>query len=415
MNIFESLKIALNSLASNKLRSFLTMLGIIIGVGSVIALQSIGEGVVNQEQERVRANGSNLITIGEVRQKVGGVTLSTGNSSLTLEDSAALANQALVTKALAVAPEYRSGGQIVAGSKNTFGEAVGTTEAYTAVRDLSLASGNWFSDDDVNQSREVMVLGATVAKDLFDEDDPVGKSISINRVSFTVVGVLKAKGGNGFGSVDNQVYLPVTTAQKRLFGFRPAGATRVGKTVTDIVAKATDTASVDKLISEVTEVLRERHNIEPGQSDDFEIQNQQDLLKAAKDQAATFTIFLIVIASISLFVGGIGIMNIMLVTVTERTREIGIRKAVGARSFDILMQFLIESVSICFVGGLIGVGFGLIASFVLAKTIPDFPTLVQPSIVVIAVAVAVVVGLFFGIYPARRASKLNPIDALRYE
>ncbi|HEX2915362.1 MAG TPA: ABC transporter permease [Chloroflexia bacterium] len=415
MNLLESFKIALSSLASNKLRALLTMLGIIIGVGAVIALQSIGAGVVDASQKRLTQNGTNLITIQPATQTVGGVAQQTTNSNLTYEDALAMQDQTRITKALAVAPEYRSGGQLVYNSRNTFGQAVGTTEDYPAVRDLTVADGDWFTTSDVDQTKPVVVLGATVATELFDQDEPVGKNVRLNRVQFTVVGVLAAKGGTGFGSLDNQIYVPISAAQKMLFGRRQQGATSTGSPVTSIVAKAVDQDSVDQLISQITDLLRERHKISGGQQDDFQVVNQQDLLQAAKDQAATYTIFLLVIASISLFVGGIGIMNIMLVTVTERTREIGIRKAIGAKPFDILLQFMIESITICLMGGLIGVVLGVAAALIVGNTVPQLPTLISPSIVVIAVAFAVAVGLFFGIYPARRASKLNPIDALRYE
>lgn len=415
MNLIESFKIALTSLASNKLRSLLTMLGIIIGVASVIALQSIGEGVVDSSQKRLQQNGTNLITVQPTGQSVGGITINSQNFNLTMEDAEAMADQDRVTKALAVAPEYRSGGQLVYQSKNTFGQAVGTTEPYPQVRDLVVASGEWFTQNDVDQSKQVAVLGAQVAKDVFEGDDPIGKVVRLNRVQFTIVGVLASRGGTGFGSLDSQIYVPITTAQKRLFGVRQAGATGTTRPVNAIVAKAVDQNSVDKLITEINDLLRERHRIQTGQSDDFQVVNQQDLLQAAKDNAAVYTIFLFVIASISLFVGGIGIMNIMLVTVTERTREIGIRKAIGAKPFDILLQFIIESISICFVGGLIGAGFGVIASLLVNQFVPELPTLLSGPTIVISVGFAVAVGLFFGIYPARRASRLNPIDALRYE
>ncbi len=415
MNFLESFKIAISSLASNKLRSLLTMLGIIIGVGAVIALQSIGEGVVDSSTKRLTQNGTNLITIRPGAQSAGGIVQSTSNANLTVEDALDLADPARVADALAVAPEYQSGGQLVYNSKNTFGQAVGTTENYPAVRDLIVSEGDWFTVSDVDQNKQVAILGAQVAKDLFDTDDPLNKSIRLNRVQFQVVGVLAARGGTGFGSIDSQLFVPITTAQQKLFGQRQQGATGTGKSVSSIVAKASDPNKVERTISQITDVLRERHKISGSQQDDFQVINQQDLLQAAKDQAATYTIFLLVIASISLFVGGIGIMNIMLVTVTERTREIGIRKAIGAKPLDIMAQFMIESVSICFVGGLIGVVMGIAASIIVGKTVPELPTLISPSIVVIAVVFAVAVGLFFGIYPARRASKLNPIDALRYE
>jgi putative ABC transport system permease protein len=417
MNILESMKIALTSLASNKLRAFLTMLGIIIGVGSVITLSSIGAGVVDKSLQQIARNGTNLVTIQAASQSSGGVRLQTQNTNLTLEDAEAVADQTRVTKAAAVAPEYQSGGQLVYNSKNTFGQAVGTTAAYPEVRDWALAQGEWFTDSDVTQSKTVIVLGATVASDLFGTDTSaaINQTVQLNRIKFTVVGVMSAKGGTGFGSLDSQVYVPITTAQKRLFGMRGPGSTSTGKTVNSIVVKAADSGSVDQLISQITDLLRERHKISTGQSDDFQITNQQDLLQTAKDQQATYTIFLLVIASISLFVGGIGIMNIMLVTVTERTREIGIRKAIGAKPLDILLQFMIESVTICLLGGLIGVVLGVIASLIVGNTVSSLPTLLNLSTIIIAVAFAVAVGLFFGIYPARRASKLNPIDALRYE
>jgi putative ABC transport system permease protein len=416
MNILESMKIALSSLASNKLRAFLTMLGIIIGVGSVITLSSIGAGVVDKSLQQIERNGTNLITIQPASQSSGGVVLQTQNANLTLEDAEAIADQSRVTAAAAVAPEYRSGGQLVAGSKNTFGQAVGTTAAYPDVRDWTVAQGDWFTDNDVTQAKSVIVLGDTVATTLFgDAASAINQSVQLNRTKFTVVGVMSVKGGTGFGSLDTQVYLPITTAQQKLFGPRGPGATSTGKTVNSIVVKATSTDNVNLVISQITDLLRERHKIATGQTDDFQITNQQDLLQTAKDQQATYTIFLLVIASISLFVGGIGIMNIMLVTVTERTREIGIRKAIGAKPFDILIQFMIESVTICLMGGLIGVVIGVVCSVIVGNTVSSLPTLLNVSTIVIAVGFAVAVGLFFGIYPARRASKLNPIDALRYE
>jgi putative ABC transport system permease protein len=415
MNPTELFRLAIRALGANKLRSVLTMLGIIIGVGAVIALQSIGEGVVASSMARLTANGTNLITITPGNTSSGGVATSTAAATLTLEDAEAMEDTTRITAASAVAPELQSAGQLVNGSTNTVGRIIGTSSEYPQVRDLTVAEGDWFDDTDYNQSKTVVVLGATVATTLFPADDPINKTIKINRMNFTVVGVMAAKGGTGFGSVDGQVYIPLTTVEQKLAGKRQQGLSGTGHTVSDIVAKATSNDNVDLLISQVKDLLDERHKISGTQSDDFTIVNQQDLLQTAKDQAATYTIFLLVIASISLFVGGIGIMNIMLVTVTERTREIGIRKAIGAKPFDILIQFMIESISICLVGGLIGVVLGVISSLIVNATIPTLPTQLSVSVILIAVGFAVAVGLFFGIYPARRASKLNPIDALRYD
>ncbi len=412
MNILETFRIALSSLLSNKMRSLLTMLGIIIGVASVIALQSIGQGTIDTAQKKLQQAGTNLVTVSPNSQSFGGIVLNSSNTNLTLEDADAMQDTNRITKASAVSAEVQAGGQIVAGSKNTFGLAIGTTQDWLNVRDATLASGEWFTEADVSSSRSVAVLGSQVATTLFGEEDAVGKTIRVNRISFTVVAVMNPKGGTGFGSLDSQIYVPITTAQKRLSGFRPGGSSGTGKTVSNIIAKATDPDSVDLLISQMTDLLRERHKIN-GTNDDFKIVNQQDQLQAAKDQQATYNTFLIVIASISLFVGGIGIMNIMLVTVTERTREIGIRKAIGAKPFDILFQFMIESITICFVGGLIGVVVGIGASYIVDIIYQH--TVLSTPIIIIAVGFAVIVGLFFGIYPARRASRLNPIDALRYE
>ena len=413
MSIFDNVKMALASLVANKLRSLLTMLGIIIGVASVIALQAIGQGTVDTAQKSLEKTGTNLITISPSNQSVGGIAQSTTNNNLTVEDATALEDTSRVGKASGVSPENQSGGQFVAGSKNSFGATIGTTAGYLAVHDATLVAGDWFTDADVTGARSVVVLGATQATSLFDDaQSAVGKTMQIQRNFFTIVGVLAPKGGTGFGSIDSQVFIPITTSQRRVTGFRPGGATTTGKTVSQIVLKASDQNSVDDLITQVTDVLRERHKIQ-GSNDDFQIVNQQDLLQQAKDQQATFNTFLLIIASISLFVGGLGIMNIMLVTVTERTREIGIRKALGATHWTILSQFMFESVTLCFVGGLIGVVFGVVAAIIMDSYYQH--TVVSLPIVGVAVAFAVAVGLFFGIYPARRAALLNPIDALRYE
>ncbi len=322
-----------------------------------------------------------------------------------------MATDPRITTATAVAPEFDSGGQIVAGSNNSLSRIVGTTVSWPRVSDHPLTSGEWFSEDDITNNRTVVVLGSKQAEGLFPAGDAVGQKIRINRVSFTVIGVLKAKGGNAFGSVDDRVYIPITTAQTKLFGPRGEGALGTGKTVSRIVMKAKNSDSVEKLIAQATDLLRERHKIQL--EDDFQISNQQEQLQAARDQQNTLNTFLIFIASISLFVGGIGIMNIMLVTVTERTREIGIRKALGATPLNIMGQFLIESITLCLIGGIIGVILGVAASRVVNEVFVR--TALSLPVILMAVGFAIGVGLFFGLYPARRAARLSPIEALRYE
>jgi putative ABC transport system permease protein len=412
MSILELIKMSLVSLLNNKLRSALTMLGIVIGVGSVIALQSIGEGTIQDALASVQRAGANLITVSPTNQSFLGIVQSGTKQTLTLEDYEAMTSDSRITAAVAVTPEYDGGGQIVYNSTNSFGLVVGTTDSYPTVRDQTLAYGEWFTQSDVDSNKMVVVLGSNQAKTLFPDGDAVGKTIRINRTAFSVIGVMNAKGGTGFGSVDDQAYMPISTAQTRLLGPRGEGALGTGKSVSRIVLKARDQGSVEKLIGEATDLLRERHKIQGG-SDDFSVTNQQDQLQSARDQQNTLNIFLIVIASISLFVGGIGIMNIMLVTVTERTREIGIRKAIGAKPGDILLQFMIESITLCLVGGLIGVGLGIVSAQIVNATF--IRTVISFQVTLMAIGFAVVVGLFFGIYPARRASRLNPIDALRYE
>jgi putative ABC transport system permease protein len=407
----ESVRSSLDSLGANIMRTALTMLGIIIGVGAVVALLAIGNGVVATAIERVERNGTNLVTIQGANQVSAGVATGNLQNTLTLEDAQALAEPGAVPDALAISPEVNRGGQITANGKNTFGGMVGCWPTYPDVHGYSPAQGDWFSDADVSSNATVVALGANIATALFADSNPVGQSVRLNGRAFRVVAVMEVKGGNGFGSRDNQVYVPITAAFSQLTGGRqqPLGA---GKNVNTIAVKATSPDTVDKAISEINDVLAARHRTRTGQAD-WQVTNQADQIQAAKETQRTYQIFLLVIASISLLVGGIGIMNIMLVSVTERTREIGIRKAVGAREKDILTQFITEAVMIGLLGALAGVGVGLLAAWIVDMTWER--TIVSPQSVVIAVAFATATGLFFGVYPARRAARLKPIDALRYE
>ena len=304
------------------------------------------------------------------------------------------------------------GGQITANGKNAFGAAIGVWPSYVDVHGYNVASGSFIADSDVTGNQAVVALGATIANTLFPGVDPTGQTIRLSGNTFKVIGVMEAKGGNGFGSLDSQVYIPITTAMAKLTGGRGGAPTGSGKVVSTIYVKSTSADTVDKAISEANTVLGGLHKTKTGAAD-WSVTNQQDQLQAAKDTQKTYQIFLFVIASISLLVGGIGIMNIMLVSVTERTREIGIRKAIGAKKKDILMQFVTEAVLMSLIGALTGVVLGVVASYLVARFYQ--PTLVSIQSIFIAVGFAVVTGLFFGVYPAQRAASLKPIDALRYE
>jgi len=415
MRIRQNLSIAWDGIRANKLRSTLTMLGMIIGVAAVIVLMSIGSGTQASVTSRISSLGSNLVfvrpggapTQGNVRQAQG------SSASLTYEDALALAEPGAVLGAVAVAPEVGTRQQMVAGNLNTNTAIRGVDEAYLEVRNYEIAEGEFFTATQISTRTLVVVLGSNVANTLFPEGDPVGQNVRINRLQFRVVGTLVSKGGSGFGNEDDVALVPITTSLTRLSQQRTNQGQR---SVSTINIKAENDKSVALVKESVAAILRERHRIQG--EDDFTVTSQEDTLATLNQVTGVMTAFLGSIAGISLLVGGIGIMNIMLVSVTERTREIGIRKAVGAKRRDILAQFLVEATMMSLVGGGVGLGAGvLISRLVNGVQLNNQPlqTVVSPDIALLSITVSAAVGLFFGIYPALQASKLNPIQALRYE
>ena len=413
MNIFQNIVEALESLSGNKLRSILTVLGIVIGVAAVIAMLSIGRGAQASITSQIESIGTNLVYVypGAIRQ--GGVSSAQGVAgTLTLDDASALAG---VPGVEAVAPEADGRAQIAYLGQNTNSRLIGATPSYQDVHSLTIADGAFISDSNQVAHSSVIVLGSAVAETLFGSTaGVVGQSVRVNGQPYRVIGVLTSKGGTGFLNQDDQVIVPLSTAQTRLVGqsrFRGASV------INQISVKAANSNIVPQVITQVTEVMRQRHNTVQG-TDDFSVSSQQDVLGAITQVTNTLTIFLGGIAGISLMVGGIGIMNIMLTTVTERTREIGLRKAVGAKRKDILVQFLIESAVLSVLGGLIGVAVGWIIARLIGQVQlggNSIKPVVGLDSVLLATLFSLAVGLFFGIYPATRAARLQPVEALRYE
>jgi putative ABC transport system permease protein len=411
MNVIESIRIALRSLSANKLRSSLTMLGIIIGVAAVIALMSIGRGAQASITSQVNSIGTNLLYIRPGAQQQGGVKAAEGSAqSLTRADGEALVG---IPNVVAVAPQIDGFAQVAYLGNNSNSRVIGTTPEYIDVMNANVASGEFINASQVTGRSAVVVLGSQSASDLFQGADPIGQSVRINGQNYRVIGVMESKGGSGFMNQDTQIFMPITTAGTRLLG---NNRFRGGDVVSTINVKISDSNVQDSVVQDISAVLRERHRVQF--QDDFSIQSQQDLLNTINQVTGTFTIFLGGIAGISLIVGGIGIMNIMLVSVTERTREIGIRKAIGARKRDILAQFLTEAIVLSLAGGIIGIIIGaLIARGIsgIQMGTSSISAVVDPDAVLLAVLFSAGIGLFFGSYPANRAASLHPIDALRYE
>jgi putative ABC transport system permease protein len=406
--IGSAFRVSLRALWVNKMRSALTMLGIVIGVAAVIAMLAVGNGATRMIGQQMASMGSNLLMVVPGSSTSGGVrfgagtqtTLSTADAEAILRECPAVAD---------VAPIHNGNAQIVYGHQNWSTQISGTTPGFLVVRDWSLSAGRPFSDQDVRNSGKVCILGQTVVDNLFGGEDPLGQVVRIKKIPFSVVGVLAPKGQAAFGQdQDDFVLVPVTTAQKRLFGTAFPGMVRM------IMVKAKSEADLDPAQTQIESLLNQRHRIGPKADPDFTVRNLTQMMESAQQAAGVMSLLLGAIAGVSLLVGGIGIMNIMLVSVTERTREIGIRMAVGARTWDIRTQFLIEALTLSLMGGAIGIVLGSAGGAVINKT-SGWPVAVSSLSVILAFGFSAAVGIFFGFYPAWKASRLNPIEALRYE
>jgi putative ABC transport system permease protein len=396
---------AFKALTRNKMRSTLTVLGIAIGIGAVICVVAIGRAGSEQVQEQMNNLGDNFVQIEAGSRAPSGIRSgSHGTKTLLASDGDAILRQVKLIKL--ISPQVDASAAVIYGNKNWNTNYRGVATSYFQIKRWGVSQGAIFSDADVERAADVCVIGATIRDQLFGAEDPIGKVIRVKTTPCQVVGVLVARGQSGFGrDQDDTLMLPYTTAQKKLKGI---------SWVDDLLGSAVSTDSINPAIDQITVLLRERHHIRAGQEDDFNIRRPDEMIQARLDASNTFTILLVAIASVSLLVGGIGIMNVMLVSVTERTREIGIRMAVGATEEHVQLQFLGEAVILSLFGGVLGVAFGIVASYFLGRVL-EWPMSIPPQAIVVAAAFASAVGVFFGFYPARKASRLDPIEALRFE
>lgn len=407
INIPLTIKISLRALRVNKVRSALTMLGVIIGVGAVITMLAIGRGASEKISRQISSMGSNLLMVLPGAATAGGLRVGASQPTLTIFDAEAIKKEC--PSVSDVAPVLSGTAHVAYGNQNWSTVVTGTTPSILNVREWLLTSGRAFTTEDVKSATKVCLLGQSVTEKLFGDTDPVGKSIRIKKVPFTVVGVLERKGPSPRGDdQDDVIYVPVTVAQRKLFGTPFPGMVRV------IMVKAKSIEELSSAERQITELLRQRHRIGPKEEDDFTVRNLTQIMEAEKESSRVMSLLLGAIASVSLIVGGIGIMNIMLVSVTERTREIGIRMAVGAKKWDIKIQFIVEAMTLSLIGGVSGIAFGISASRILSM-LAGWPIIISLFSVLLAFGFSGLVGIFFGFYPAYKASLLDPIDALRYE
>ena len=408
--LLQALRIALRSLKVNKLRTALTMLGIMIGVAAVIAMVSVGAGAQARVAEQIQSLGSNLIIVLSGSSNAAGVRLGQGSqTTITEDDASAIAREVPLVQV--AAPSSRGNAQVVYGNLNWSTGIQGVTADYFEARDWPVEVGRPVLQEDVDGATKVALLGQTTALNLFGDADPIGQIIRIKKVPFTVVGLLSRKGQSSWGQdQDDVILIPLSTAKKKVLGVSQANARSVGS----ISIKIRPDEDMAEAETQIRALLRQRHRLQPYQDDDFWLRNLSEVLQTQEQSSKVMTYLLAAIASVSLLVGGIGIMNIMLVSVTERTREIGLRMAVGARSRDILTQFLVEAVTLSLIGGVIGIALGIGGSNAISA-LAEWRTVLAPSAIVLAFGFAAAIGIFFGFYPARKASRLDPIEALRYE
>jgi putative ABC transport system permease protein len=405
-----AMRIAFRALQVNKARSALTMLGIVIGVAAVIATVAVGSGATRRIQQQIASIGSNIIIVIPGSITSSGMRMGTG-AAITLTESDARDLAAQCPSVAVVAPVVRGGSQLVYENSNWGSITMGVTPGYLTIRDLSIAQGAPFTQHDVDAATKVVVLGQTVVDKLFGDIDPIGKSIRVKKVPFSVVGVLARKGQSPTGQdQDDIILLPLSTAKRKVLGIKSANADAVDS----IILQATTDQKMQAAQDEAQALLRQRHHLQSAQDDDFSIRNMQEIFAAQESSSRVMSLMLAAVASVSLIVGGIGIMNIMLVSVRERTREIGLRQAVGAKTRDILTQFLVEAATLSVAGGIIGIVVGVGTSFLVSR-LADWQTVVGPGAVLLAVFFSALVGITFGYYPARKAAYLDPIEALRYE